>query len=1321
MKKFTKVLAVILATVMVLPLACFASPEGIIPNDPVSVPLAVPTVDGYIDSGSEGWSDPAYMNYDTCGFFWAHNPLTTEAELYFAYDETGLYYAADITEGLPGVTMDGRDVTGVDQFIYSTGIDERIDLDDNGQPIYGFDGDVFGLMLDPMALLLEDAGMTGGTDYTALYLVGVFQGENGEEDYARMYRTRTTSKNGEITDLVQVAGHGTEDGWMFEAYIPWEIIVEDTIETSFWAVDFTVDDLLVHDTLIRAGVLYQDRFYNEEAEETSTWGRYIVVAKELIDGLGGHRGTGDDIKSMGLELRLQAQPYENPFEDVDENAWYAGAVEYCVRKGYVKGVTPTTFCPDDNLTRAQFVTMLANVAKADLTQYADVDSGFSDVNKGQWFHDAITWAAANGYANGVGGGLFSPDANVTRAQLARFFYVYTQLNGYDVSATTELTDFTDGDNVPGWAVTELKWAVAVGLINGISGAIVGDGFATRAQAASIIMRYTQTKFDKVEDPEPPVPTTYTITFDANGGTLEGDAEYTITEGATYADVLAALPVATLEGYNFTGWYNGEYKLNLEDTFAYTEDVTFTAAWEQVTEPEPPAKAFTITFDPAGGTMPEGVELSYGINYNDNYKEVTGVEYPVPTLDGYTFAGWFWEAYNYTLDPGTWDTGYFAVECDVDLVALWEEAPVVEPTKDWTITFDPGEGTMDEGFETSYGINNGDLYVDIIPNGYPTASLEGYTFAGWFLESYNFTLTQGDYESGNYALNESCTLVALWEEVVEPEPEKDWTITFDPAGGTMPEGVELSYGINTNDNYKEATGIEYPVPTLDGYVFAGWYWDVYNFNLDPGTWDTGYFAVACDVALVALWEEAPAPAKDWTITFDPGEGTMDEGFETSYGINMGDFYADIIPNGYPTASLEGYVFAGWFLESYNFTLTQGDYESGYYALNESCTLVALWEEEVVEEPKDWVITFDPDGGELLGPETYGINKGDYYTDIFDGVLPQATLEGYVLIGWYCEKWNFTLTQGDLDGGGYYAVDEDNLFVALWEEAPIVEPTKDWTITFDPDGGVMPEGVELSYGINYNENYKEATGIEYPVPTLDGYVFAGWYWDVYNFNLDPGTWDTGYFAVECDVALVALWEEAPVVEPTKDWTITFDPDGGEMVGPTEYGINMGDFYTDIFDGVLPQATLEGYLLVGWYCEKYNFTLTQGDLDNGGYYAVAEDNVLVALWEEAPVVELPDYATLYETLVAAIEEKGGFYTQFHEYEYINSSNGVVVYATSFQGGEFIDLWYLGDVEVTITLYPDRVLDFETTPEQDVDIDAMLMELCGYTLADFWTASVA
>lgn len=181
-----------------------------------------------------------------------------------------------------------------------------------------------------------------------------------------------------------------------------------------------------------------------------------------------------------------------PFTDVKAGAWYEEAVKYCYSNNYVSGTTATAFSPSGNLTRAQFVTLLANISGADLSVYENVESGFNDVKPKHWFHKAVTWAAHRGYVSGTGENTFSPNAKITREQLARIFYVYSEMQGYDVSGRADLSKYTDASKISSWAKEQVSWAVSKGIINGMTATtVVPRGNATRAQAAQIIMTYTK--------------------------------------------------------------------------------------------------------------------------------------------------------------------------------------------------------------------------------------------------------------------------------------------------------------------------------------------------------------------------------------------------------------------------------------------------------------------------------------------------------------------------------------------------------------------------------------------------------------------------------------------------------------------------------------------------------------------------------------------------------------------------------------------------------------------------------------------------------------
>ncbi len=186
------------------------------------------------------------------------------------------------------------------------------------------------------------------------------------------------------------------------------------------------------------------------------------------------------------EEAIPVLPYENPFDDVKENHWFAATVEYCVKRGYVSGMTENTFVPNGNITRAQFLVMLAALDGADLDAYAGKDSGFNDVKAAHWFNEEVCWAVEHEYTSGIGNGNFGPNNQITRSQLARFFYTYSEKNGIAVDGRADLSIFPDAESVRDWAKESVEWAVDAGLISGVAkdgvNYLTPDGTATRAQA-----------------------------------------------------------------------------------------------------------------------------------------------------------------------------------------------------------------------------------------------------------------------------------------------------------------------------------------------------------------------------------------------------------------------------------------------------------------------------------------------------------------------------------------------------------------------------------------------------------------------------------------------------------------------------------------------------------------------------------------------------------------------------------------------------------------------------------------------------------------------
>ncbi len=173
-----------------------------------------------------------------------------------------------------------------------------------------------------------------------------------------------------------------------------------------------------------------------------------------------------------------------PYTDASVTAWYHNGVHYCIDNGLMTGYGGGLFGPDKNLSRAMLAQILYNQAG----KPAVSGSSFEDVVETAWYAKAVTWAAARGIVSGYGDGRFGPDDNITREQLA----VMLWRNSGSPAATNKELHFTDADQISGWALEALRWAVEQGLLSGKGGGILDPiGRATRAEAATMLQRYLE--------------------------------------------------------------------------------------------------------------------------------------------------------------------------------------------------------------------------------------------------------------------------------------------------------------------------------------------------------------------------------------------------------------------------------------------------------------------------------------------------------------------------------------------------------------------------------------------------------------------------------------------------------------------------------------------------------------------------------------------------------------------------------------------------------------------------------------------------------------
>lgn len=174
------------------------------------------------------------------------------------------------------------------------------------------------------------------------------------------------------------------------------------------------------------------------------------------------------------------------------SAWYHQGVDYCLMHGLMTGTSSTTFSPARPTTRGQFITVLWRNSGSPAPEGV---SPFRDLVQ-DYYQDAAAWAWENGIAQGTGADTFSPEASISRQDLAVLLYRYSQtVLGLDVSKTASLKVFPDSDKVASYAQEALSWAVAENLItgslDGVTVYLLPRGSATRGQLATIVMRYCE--------------------------------------------------------------------------------------------------------------------------------------------------------------------------------------------------------------------------------------------------------------------------------------------------------------------------------------------------------------------------------------------------------------------------------------------------------------------------------------------------------------------------------------------------------------------------------------------------------------------------------------------------------------------------------------------------------------------------------------------------------------------------------------------------------------------------------------------------------------
>ena len=287
-------------------------------------------------------------------------------------------------------------------------------------------------------------------------------------------------KNTELRNAAEATC--TENGYSGDTYCTdcGELIAKGAV---LKALGHAYKDEVIAPTCTEAGcTLHTCSRCNDSYKDTET----AALGHNFVDGVCTRCGAKDP--------NYQPPPFDcdggkdcpaHSFSDVKAGSWYHEAVDYALKAGLMNGMGDGKFDPDGSLTRAMLVTILYRAEGS--PNVSGEANPFTDVKSGQWYTDAVIWAAHEGIVNGMTETTFAPNLKITREQIATILYRYAGSPKTDGS----LDEFSDALTVSPYAIDAMRWSVEEGIINGMDGKLAPKDNATRAQIATLLMRYLE--------------------------------------------------------------------------------------------------------------------------------------------------------------------------------------------------------------------------------------------------------------------------------------------------------------------------------------------------------------------------------------------------------------------------------------------------------------------------------------------------------------------------------------------------------------------------------------------------------------------------------------------------------------------------------------------------------------------------------------------------------------------------------------------------------------------------------------------------------------
>ncbi len=423
--------------------------------------------------------------------------------------------------------------------------------------------------------------------------------------------------------------------------------------------------------------------------------------------------------------------------------------------------------------------------------------------------------------------------------------------------------------------------------------------------------------------------------------------------------------------------------------------------------------YTITFDAGNGVFSNGYS-TMNITADANGALASAVE--TPSLNGFTFAGWFDAATG--GNPVNVSDPFLA---DTTVYAQWTESSQ-QPTNYYTITFNAYTGQFADQSTTTTLMTDASGVLQSLPT---TPTKSGYNFVGWYTDA-----NAGDLVQVGHAFTSDAMLYARWTPDYSTPVE--YTISFYLNDGVN-TGVYST--ITTTDSYGYHVLASLPVqPTRDGYDFAGWFTET-SGGTKIELLITNFYG---DCPVYAQWTSQQVPVTGYTVTFDANGGTLtgDATMTTDANGNLGSL---------PSApSWEGYTFTGWF----DAAIGGNEITTGT-SFTANTTVYAQWTAngDTPTPGASYTITFDANGGTLAEGV---VNTRTTGTDgKLAGVVSAPVMDGYTFVGW------FTATNGGEQVTTSYVFTADATVYAQWTQNTTPVDPDDPNNPDNPDDPNVPD--------------------------------------------------------------------------------------------------------------------------------------------------------------------------------------------------------------------------------------------------------------------------